>query len=406
MFTMINRKEHARRRRIIGPIVSEGAVRRFEPTMLLHIKKCFSFLSNTEGASLHINDFIRGSSEGWSSARNMSDWFDYLSFDIMSDLIFGVKYNLLENPTKRYFFKAIDESNQRVSVFLYYPLIRSMTWLYLIIYPRAIEARDRLLSFIGQLVDDGMKSSCDSTGSNLFSMLSSAKDHTTGEGFSMKEIIAESTNLCIASVDTTSTTMSATFFYLSRHQKAYQKALREVRATFSSIDDIRIGSKLNSCTYLRACIDEALRLAPPAGSSPIREVLEGGARVAGEFFPAGTLVGVPIYSIHHNAQYFPEAFAFKPERWIGSENAEAVKLAQSAFCPFSVGPRSCIGKTVAMTELMLTMAVALFTLDFRFDGDEQGSNLVSEPKEFILQDFITARTDGPMIRFRSRKTKG
>ena len=37
---------------------------------------------------------------------------------------------------------------------------------------------------------------------------------------------------------------------------------REIRNTFDSVESIRSGATLNSCTYLRACIDAPLELAP------------------------------------------------------------------------------------------------------------------------------------------------
>lgn len=54
-------------------------------------------------------------------------------------------------------------------------------------------------------------------------------------------------------------------------------------------------------------------------------------------------MGMPHYVIHHIEVYYPNSFANKPERWIVDDTAdvseENVKLAQSAFCLFSIGPR-------------------------------------------------------------------
>jgi cytochrome P450 len=403
MFTMINKKEHARRRRIVGPIISDAAMRRLERTMLLHIIKCFSLLGDTcdnnSGSSV---TFLADSSKGWSKSRNMSNWCDYLSFDMMGELIFGVRYNLLGSTTHRYVFDAIAESNQRMSVLIHLPIIRSIRRLDRFLFPRAIKARNRFLGFVSRLLEDCMETKSETTSRTLFSILSTSTDPITGEGFSMKEIVAETTNLCVASVDTSSTAMAATFFYLCANQNAYNRVSKEVRSTFSTVDEIRVDAELKSCIYLRACINESLRLSPPAGSTPFRQVTEGGATVHGEYFPSGVEIGVPTYSIQHNERYFPDPFQFKPERWIVSESSEAsVRKAQNAFCPFSVGSRSCIGKSVAMAELMITMAVAIFMLDFKFDKSD-ASGCVSQPREFFVRDHITAITDGPMINFRPR----
>jgi cytochrome P450 len=400
-FTMINKKEHARRRRIIAPIVSDGAMRRLEPVMLVHIRKFLSLVSNTENYGLNTNSDTESLKE-WTVARNMTNWAHYLTFDIMGDLIFGVKYNLIEDMASRYVFGAVDESNRRMSVLIHLPIIRSINSLDRFLFPQAIEARDKFLGFVSKLVEDCMNPKCEPIGRTLFSILSSSKDPVTGEGFSMKEIVAETTNLCVASVDTTSTAIAATFFYLSRNKAAYERAVKEVRSTFSSADDIGIGSDLNSCAYIRACIDESLRLAPPAGSCPFRQVQEGGAIVDDQYFQPGIELGVGIYSIHHNEEYFPEPFAFRPERWLVSESSStSVKKAQSAFCAFSLGSRGCVGKSVAMTQLMLTMAITLFTLDFKCDDNDDSARF-SRSDEFFVRDHITAVTNGPMINFRPR----
>ena len=82
--------------------------------------------------------------------------------------------------------------------------------------------------------------------------------------------------------------------------------------------------------------------------------------IDGEYAPAGTVVGIGFYSLHHNPQYFPDPFAYKRERWIGGSSpevtAKSVELEQSGFFPFSFGPRSCIGKNLAYMELRSVIA--------------------------------------------------
>lgn len=66
--------------------------------------------------------------------------------------------------------------------------------------------------------------------------------------------------------DTTATALSALFFYLSRNAEAYSKLANEIRTTFASHAEIKGGPKLASCRYLRASIEEALRMSPPVSS--------------------------------------------------------------------------------------------------------------------------------------------
>ena len=116
--------------------------------------------------------------------------------------------------------------------------------------------------------------------------------------------------------------MTAISFCLSRHPKVYNKLASEIRSTFSSGQDIHSGSELTSCKYLRAVIDECLRIAPTSIGTLWRQhdlTLPPEARkkpfiVDGLVIPPGAIVGISPYSLLHNPAYFPEPFEFRPER--------------------------------------------------------------------------------------------
>lgn len=214
--------------------------------------------------------------------------------------------------------------------------------------------------------------------------------------------------------------MAGCFFYLSRNQKAYKKACAEVRHVFSSADDIRTGQKLTSCVYLRACIDESLRMSPPVGGALWREVCPGGLTINNHKIPQGYDVGVGIYAIQHNPIYYPDPYTFTPERWLVSEThpQDSVDLARSAFSAFSIGPVGCVGKNLAYLELMVTMARVLWTLDIKDVSNDDGGGMLEAPKkkqkylseyekhatsEYGLRDRFTSWKDGPMLSFRVRE---
>lgn len=211
--------------------------------------------------------------------------------------------------------------------------------------------------------------------------------------------------------------MAATLFYLVRNEHALRRATEEVRSKFDDVEEICQGPALTSCTYLRACIDEAMRMSPSVGGIVPREVLHGGMTVDGHRVPEGTVVGVPHYAIHHNPQYYPDPFAYVPERWIAGElggpgaaetTEEDVARAQSAFCPFSVGPRGCIGKGLAYIEMMTTLARTMFLYDMRravgvADPGEGRPELEwgrQRPGELQLSDTFTSAKTGVMVEFR------
>src|SRR6266536_1009867 len=212
---------------------------------------------------------------------------------------------------------------------------------------------------------------------DFFYYLLNARDPETGKGFSPPELWGESNLLIIAGSDTTSTALAAAFFYLVHNPSTLEKLSHEIRSIFSDIEAIHTSPILNSCVYLRAVIDEAMRMAPPVGGILPREVLLGGIDIDGLHLPEGVVVGTPHYALHHNPDYFPAPFTFNPDRWIPDSSPEvtkdAVAIAQSAFCPFSIGPRGCIGKGLAYAELMTSLARIVFMYDMKLaDGTSVG----------------------------------
>ena len=59
----------------------------------------------------------------------------------------------------------------------------------------------------------------------------------------------------------------------------------------------------------------------------------------GHVIPPGTPVSSTSLTIHTNEEIFPDPWAFKPERWIGSEGVARRKYQMA----FNKGGRNCIG---------------------------------------------------------------
>ena len=251
---------------------------------------------------------------------------------------------------------------------------------------------------------------------DFYYWLIGAKDPETGKGYTLPELWAEALLLIAAGSDTSSVTMAATFFYFARHPKCLAKLQKELQATFSSVDDIRMGPQLNSCQYLRAVIDEGLRMAGPVPSDLPREVLPGGIEIDGQHYPAGTIVGTSMYCIHHNEEYFPDPWSYKPERWIidqenGSVTAESVAIAKHAFCPFSLGSRACIGRPMALAEISIALGRVFYLYDIKLrDGDVTGAGKPElgwgrrRKGEYQLKDHFASDRDGPIVQFKAHNS--
>ena len=185
-----------------------------------------------------------------------------------------------------------------------------------------------------------------------------------------------------------------------------------------------MGSQMQSCTYLRACIDEAMRMTPAVGGMLPRVVLPGGLNIPslGVTIPPGIDVGVPIYAIQHHADYIVSPFTFDPSRFLSTlstdntssnekSHAQSREALLSVFNPFSIGHRACLGKPLVYMELCIAIARLAWEYDMRLTGDQHVSPFITrdirkgkrQPLEYQLQDWFMSNNEGPWVEFRARQ---
>ncbi|KAI0392633.1 cytochrome P450 [Xylariaceae sp. FL0594] len=392
ILTLSDKAQHGRRRRVVSQAFSESSLKLFEPVLL---SKLHRFRDTLRKHSI--------AGGGWSEPLDMADYFNRLTFDSTTAVAFGVDYNATEEPQFRYVMESILKSNVRLSVIFQAPEL-CFGRLDRRIFADSSTAGNKFAKFLRQLLKtrvartEGPK--------DIFWFLQQYKDPDTGESLSTRELSTETATFLIAGSDTTSSTMAALLHYLSVYPECYTKLAQEVRSTFTAREEIRLGPKLNSCIFLRACVDETLRLSPPGGSSYWREVEKGGTTIGADFLPEGSQVGVGIYALHHHADYWEEPFMFRPERWLSidmSAKMQQTVARQAAYFPFSQGARSCVGKPLALNQLMLTFAMLFWEFDV-----QRASPLVvkgesdAKDAEFVFKEHITGQAEGPLLCFQAR----
>jgi cytochrome P450 len=247
---------------------------------------------------------------------------------------------------------------------------------------------------------------------DMFHFICSARDPKTGQPvFTTADLISEGSVLTVAGSDTTATTICSLVFYLVHNTAIYDKLVTEIRSTFSSYQEIVHGPKLKGCAYLRACINEALRMTPPLPSELPRIVLKGGETIAGEYYPAGTIVGTSEWANGRNGDIYGDPYVFRPERWVISDENPRTEVNRIKNClnPFSKGPANCIGQNLAMWELHLVIARTLWRLDIRaapgatLGGGQPSVGLEKgNPLQYQVADAYVALRKGPMVQFKGR----
>lgn len=441
----MNWKDHAFRRRVNVQAINPTTIKQMEGRILRNIRYFCSQLIDCKDNG---KDVTPG--DNWSNARDMTKNVGYLVSDIMGDVIFGRRWETMRRPENRDLITKLPEavagihlvnspSLQQVAHRLHVRIFKSKFLIYYqwfqtgympsllrlnldrLLFRRIILGVDRFTSLSKEMFEWRF---AQGPQDDLFNALLTAKDAESGASLTTAELVSEAGLLIIAGSDTTKTAITATLFYLLHSPTTLQRLQDEIRTTFATIDDIRIGGQLSGCLFLYACIDETMRLTPSIGSTLMREVRAGGLVVDGEWFPPGTDIGVPHYALHHNEAYFSDPFAFRPERWLSvsmSSNGANAKLEQEqepsaasasspAFTPFGVGRTSCIGRYLAYQEISLVIAYMLWQFDMRL---QPGSTLGEGRKElgpgrhrkneFQTLDRFISMHDGPMVEFRQRK---
>ncbi|PTA69197.1 cytochrome P450 [Deinococcus arcticus] len=213
-------------------------------------------------------------------------------------------------------------------------------------------------------------------GHDLLGQLLAARDEG-GAGLSDAELRDEVMTLFLAGHETTATLLTFLFLTLARHPDVRAQLQAEVRGALGS--GAPSAAQVRALPLLQACLQETLRLYPPAWLLPRQA--SGPVTVGGVPLEAGAHVSVNVFLVQRNSRHWPQAHQFRPDRWLG------LTRTPDAFIPFGAGARMCIGNHLALLEAALIAALVLrdFTLDVP-GGGPQG-----------LAPGLTLKPDGPVL---------
>ncbi|KAG8414165.1 hypothetical protein J3459_014993 [Metarhizium acridum] len=363
LFNTRVRHEHTRKRKMVSHTFSAKSVVQFEPyiheNLVLFVRQLDKLV---EQSSHRTQD---GKPEAHLDALM---WFNFLAFDVIGDLAFGAPFGMLEKgadvaeirsspDSPPIYAPAIEILNRRgeVSATLgCYPRLKP----YASILPdpffsQGLQAVENLAGIAIARVKSRVENPPDVDRKDLLARLMEGKDDN-GQPLGREELTAEALTQLIAGSDTTSNSSCALMNYLVHDPRVLQKLQAELDASIPEHVDVPTYDMVRDLQYLGWVINEALRHHSTSGIGLPRQVPpeSPGVVIQGHFFPSGTILSVPTYTIHHSKEVWGEdAEEYKPERW---ENVTTRQ--KNAFIPFSHGPRSCVGRNVAEMEMKLILA--------------------------------------------------
>lgn len=209
-----------------------------------------------------------------------------------------------------------------------------------------------------------------------------------GADINNKQLRDDLMTMLVAGHETTAAVLTWSLFEITKNPDIKAKIVEEIDRVVSdrepTYDDIK------EMKYVRLVIAETLRMYPQPPLLIRRCRTEdnlpaGGGREATVI--RGMDIFLPLYNIHRDERFWPNADTFDPERftrpyknpdipdWAGFDPDKWSKLlypneiaSDFAFLPFGAGARKCVGDEFAVMEATVTLAMVLRRFDFDFDS--------------------------------------
>ncbi|KAF4805891.1 Trichothecene C-15 hydroxylase [Colletotrichum siamense] len=360
---------HTQLRRILSRGFTNSAVLDQEGLIKSHVDQLFNILAEHE------------QSQGPRTPIDMNKLFDFVALDIITDLGFGDSFHCLHtrkyHPWAQFFLDALP-AIALATALKQFQLIFSVL---MAMAPKSVlQKHENMVRLTNDIVERRLDEA------DRPDLIQAMKKPTSGleakQPLSLQDIQANAQILTMAGYDTTATALAGTTYLLAANADVMARLTQEVRSYFKEEKEITISST-KGLGYLRAVIDESLRIYPPGASGMPRRIGEEGDVVLGQHIPAGTIVSIWQYAMYRNAKNFSDPDSFIPERW--SNDKIDLSDKREAFQPFSFGPRDCIGRHLAYAEVCTIIARLVWRFDLEL-VDVPGQNWLSRQKNYLLWD--------------------
>ncbi|OJD32086.1 nadph-cytochrome p450 reductase [Diplodia corticola] len=224
---------------------------------------------------------------------------------------------------------------------------------------------------------------------DLLNTMLNVADPVTGEKLDDENIRYNMVTFLIAGHETTSGTLSYTFYNLLKNPEKLHKAQQEVDSVLG--DEPITVKHLDKFKYIDACLKETLRLNGPIGM--ISRRAKHDTVIGGRYkIPADHALLINLRPYHSDpAVWGEDAAEFKPERMFHMD-----KLPKDAWKPFGIGMRSCIGRAFAEQEMIIN--IALILQRFQVEMADPSYTLVNK-------STLTIKPDGFFLKVRRRPGK-
>ncbi|RKP04811.1 cytochrome P450 [Thamnocephalis sphaerospora] len=378
VFSTCDPDVHRRKRRTMAPSLNTASILRSEDLIW------------NSGPSALVSKLGQLAKEG--SPVNICKLFHCMTLDVIFDLAFNRQMKLIEKDDHEIFWRIKRGHLYRVFKVCFPIFYRwEPRWL----TSWGSDSAKYVDDLCTKAVQDARKRTPEQQRNDLIGSLIHAVDPDTGVGMGDEELVSETFTVLIGGSDTVSASMTWVVELVESHPLVKQRLLAEIDAVYPDpTTRPRIADK-SRLPYLEAVVLEMWRIMSIVPSGMYRVVPEGGRTLCGHFLPAGTMINPCVYGSHRSAQFWPRAEEFVPERWL-EPGAEANK---QKLMQFGLGPRTCFGRSLAQSEIFLTIAAVYRNFEFTLvDGRPQAYHeLFLAPKNSILRARVYRRQDNGTV---------
>jgi cytochrome P450 len=169
------------------------------------------------------------------------------------------------------------------------------------------------------------------------------------------EIIAEINSMMNSGHDTTAISLRNVLFSLLKNPTCMAKLYEEFEEVLDENEMVASYGKIKHLPYLRACIDEGLRMIPPViFGLPRRAPLEG-APILADFVAGDTSISMSAYAVHHQESIFKDQSSR-----ITTRISLSVGWVRSLRCRSSLLIHSVRAREEILVKLLLDILSRLF----------------------------------------------
>ncbi|KAK0381052.1 hypothetical protein CLIM01_01628 [Colletotrichum limetticola] len=268
------------------------------------------------------------------------------------------------------------------------PLIKAIApWIPIPWLQQLLTARQNLKTLTAQCVRNRLADT-GAARKDLITSLINSVDTETGAKLTELDIQTEAFAFIVAGSHTTSGTLTLLFSHILQNPAVRTKVVEEVDAAVDDVGSaiVPIKDLEAKLPYVMACLDENFRMNSVFTMPLEREVTaKEGFEIEGYVAPKGTGLFSLNHVVHHNpAIWGKDHDVFNPSRFYDQEGEKL----QRFLSPFSMGHRMCIGRNMAMTNMLKLVATTFKCYDLE----------AVEPMEAISTISVgISEKEGPLL---------